>query len=69
MTGVSSGFGWRANLQRARDLAGVQGFPDVAAPVRAFGIADEIGYPVSQEALLLWTFGAAHQWFLMTQAE
>jgi NAD(P)-dependent dehydrogenase (short-subunit alcohol dehydrogenase family) len=55
-----AGFGWRANLQRTRDLAGVQGFPDVAAIVREFGIADEVGYPVSKEALLLWTFRAAH---------
>ena len=55
-----AGFGWRANLQRARDLAGVQGFPDVSALVREFGIGDEIGYPVSKEALLLWTFRAAH---------
>jgi NAD(P)-dependent dehydrogenase (short-subunit alcohol dehydrogenase family) len=55
-----AGFGWRANLQRARDLAGVQGFPDVAAVVREFGVGDEIGYPVSKEALLVWTFRAAH---------
>jgi NAD(P)-dependent dehydrogenase (short-subunit alcohol dehydrogenase family) len=55
-----AGFGWRANLQRTRDLVGVQGFPDVAAIVREFGIADEAGYPVSKEALLLWTFRAAH---------
>ena len=55
-----AGFGWRANLQRARDLAGVQGFPDVAGVVREFGIGDEVGYPVSKEALLLWTFRAAH---------
>jgi NAD(P)-dependent dehydrogenase (short-subunit alcohol dehydrogenase family) len=55
-----AGFGWRANLQRARDLAGLQGFPDVAGVVREFGIGDEVGYPVSKEALLLWTFRAAH---------
>ena len=55
-----AGFGWRANLQRSRDLVGVQGFPDVAAVVQEFGIADGIGYPVSKEALLLWTFQAAH---------
>ena len=55
-----AGFGWRANLERAKDLAGVQGFPDVATLVREFGIPDELGYPVSKEALLLWTFRAAH---------
>jgi NAD(P)-dependent dehydrogenase (short-subunit alcohol dehydrogenase family) len=55
-----AGFGWRANLQRAKDLAGVQGFPDVAALVAEFVIADGVGYPVSKEALLLWTFRAAH---------
>jgi NAD(P)-dependent dehydrogenase (short-subunit alcohol dehydrogenase family) len=55
-----AGYGWRTNLQRTRDLVGVQGFPDVAAVVREFGIADEICYPVSKEAVVLWTYRAAH---------
>ena len=56
-----AGFGWRANLERAKGLVGVQGFPDVATLVAEFGLKDEDGYPVSKEALLLWTFRAAHQ--------
>jgi NAD(P)-dependent dehydrogenase (short-subunit alcohol dehydrogenase family) len=56
-----AGFGWRRNIERARGLVGVQGFPDVGALVAEFGIKDEESYPVSKEALLLWTFRAAHQ--------
>jgi NAD(P)-dependent dehydrogenase (short-subunit alcohol dehydrogenase family) len=56
-----AGFGWRANLERAKNLVGVQGFPDVDTLVSEFGIRDSEGYPVSKEALLLWTFRAAHQ--------
>ncbi len=55
-----AGFGWRANLERAKGLAGVQGFPDVAAVCAEFGIPDEAGYPISKEVLLLWTLRAAH---------
>jgi NAD(P)-dependent dehydrogenase (short-subunit alcohol dehydrogenase family) len=55
-----AGFGWRANLERAKELVGVQGFPDVATLVAEFGLNDGEGYPVSKEALLLWTFRAAH---------
>jgi NAD(P)-dependent dehydrogenase (short-subunit alcohol dehydrogenase family) len=56
-----AGFGWRANLERAKNLVGAQGFPDVTTLVSEFGIKDSEGYPVSKEALLLWTFRAAHQ--------
>lgn len=56
-----AGYGWRANLERARGLVGLQGFPDPNEAVREFGIREEEGYPVSKEALLLWTFRAAHQ--------
>lgn len=56
-----AGYGWRANLERAKGLTGVQGFPDVAGVVAQFRIADQEGYPVSKEALLLWTQRAAHQ--------
>jgi NAD(P)-dependent dehydrogenase (short-subunit alcohol dehydrogenase family) len=56
-----AGFGWRQNLERAKGLVGVQGFPDTAALAREFGLTDAEGYPVSKEALLLWTFRAAHQ--------
>jgi len=56
-----AGFGWRTNLERAKNLAGVQGFPDTVTLVKEFGIKDEESYPVSKEVLLLWTFRAAHQ--------
>jgi len=56
-----AGFGWRANLERTKALVGVQGFPDVDAVVAELGIPKELGYPISKEALLLWTFRAAHQ--------
>jgi len=54
-----AGFGWRQNLARARGLAGIQGFADVATVVQEFGIKDEEVYPVSKEALLVWTYRAA----------
>lgn len=56
-----AGFGWRANLDRARGLVDAAGFPDVAAVCKTWGVPDELGYPISKEALLLWTFRAAHQ--------
>jgi NAD(P)-dependent dehydrogenase (short-subunit alcohol dehydrogenase family) len=56
-----AGFGWRQNLERAKSLLGAQGFPDTAALAKEFGLTDGEGYPVSKEALLLWTFRAAHQ--------
>ncbi len=55
-----AGFGWRQNLERAKGLAGVQGFPHVESIVEEFKIKDEEVYPVSKEALLVWTFRAAH---------
>ncbi len=56
-----AGYGWRANLDRAKGLVDLEGFPDPIAVVRDFGIKDQEGYPVSKEALLLWTLRAAHQ--------
>jgi NAD(P)-dependent dehydrogenase (short-subunit alcohol dehydrogenase family) len=56
-----AGFGWRMNLERAKGLVGVQGFPDTTTLVEEFKIKDEECYPVSKEVLLLWTFRAAHQ--------
>ena len=56
-----AGFGWRANLARARSMVEIEGFPDVAAVAAAHGAGDEIGYPLSKELLLLWSFRAAHQ--------
>lgn len=56
-----AGFGWRMNLERAKSLAGVQGFPDTVSLVQEFGVKDEECYPVSKEVLVLWTLRAAHQ--------
>ncbi len=56
-----AGFGWRANLERAKLLSEEPGFPDVAAVAAKYGVKDEECYPVSKEALLVWTFRAAHQ--------
>jgi NAD(P)-dependent dehydrogenase (short-subunit alcohol dehydrogenase family) len=56
-----AGYGWRANLERARALVGIEGFPDCAAVARDHEINVAEGYPVSKEALLLWTQRAAHQ--------
>jgi NAD(P)-dependent dehydrogenase (short-subunit alcohol dehydrogenase family) len=55
-----AGYGWRANLDRARGVARTQGFPDPATIMTEFGIPDEAGYPISKEILLVWTMQAAH---------
>ena len=55
-----AGFGWRANLARAKAMVDAEGFPDVAALAAAHSAGDEIGYPLSKELLLLWTMRAAH---------
>ena len=55
-----AGFGWRQNLERAKKLVAIDGYPDVTAVVEANGVANEEGYPVSKELLLLWTYQAAH---------
>lgn len=55
-----AGFGWRENLARAKALVGVEGYPDVAEVLAAHGVANEEGYPVSKELLLLWSYQAAH---------
>jgi NAD(P)-dependent dehydrogenase (short-subunit alcohol dehydrogenase family) len=56
-----AGFGWRANLNRAASMVGIEGFPDVTKVVADHQVKNEEGYPVSKELLLLWTFRAAHQ--------
>jgi NAD(P)-dependent dehydrogenase (short-subunit alcohol dehydrogenase family) len=56
-----AGYGWRANLERAKSLTGIDGFPEVAAVVAEHGLKDEEAYPLSKELLLLWTMRAAHQ--------
>jgi NAD(P)-dependent dehydrogenase (short-subunit alcohol dehydrogenase family) len=56
-----AGYGWRANLERAKALTGIDGFPDVSAVAAEHNLRDEEGYPLSKELLLLWTMRAAHQ--------
>lgn len=56
-----AGYGWRANLDRAKRMVGVQGFPDIARVMADNDVANEIGYPLSKELLILWTQLAAHQ--------
>jgi NAD(P)-dependent dehydrogenase (short-subunit alcohol dehydrogenase family) len=52
-----AGYGWRANLERAKTLVAAEGFPETPD----YAVNDAEGYPVSKEALLLWTQRAAHQ--------
>ena len=54
-----AGYGWRANLDRAKATAALPGFPDAAQVVADFAIPDAAGYPVSKEFLLVWTMMAA----------
>jgi NAD(P)-dependent dehydrogenase (short-subunit alcohol dehydrogenase family) len=56
-----AGYGWRANLNRAKSMVAIEGFPDVTAVLTAHTVADGEGYPLSKELLLLWTQLAAHQ--------
>lgn len=56
----SAGFAWRANLERAKRLAAVAGFPEVARVVAEHGLRDEEAYPASKELLIVWTLRAAH---------
>jgi NAD(P)-dependent dehydrogenase (short-subunit alcohol dehydrogenase family) len=56
-----AGYGWRANLARAKAMAGVAGFPDIAKVMADNDVGNDIGYPLSKELLLLWTQKAAHE--------
>jgi len=56
-----AGYGWRANLERAKAMVAVLGFPDVAKLVAEHKVPDSYGYPLSKELLLLWTQIAAHE--------
>jgi NAD(P)-dependent dehydrogenase (short-subunit alcohol dehydrogenase family) len=56
-----AGYGWRANLDRAKALVAEAGFPDIKGLMARHDIPDEIGYPLSKELLILWTQKAAHQ--------
>jgi len=56
-----AGYGWRANLERAKAFVSAPGFPDIAALIATHKVPDVEGYPLSKELLLLWTMRAAHQ--------
>ena len=56
-----AGYGWRANLERAKAMIAPEGFPDIAALLARHRVPDAEGYPLSKELLLLWTMRAAHQ--------
>lgn len=56
-----AGYGWRANLERAKAMVGEKGFPDIKAVMAKNNVPNEIGYPLSKELLLLWTQKAAHE--------
>src|SRR6202522_3573837 len=55
------GYGWRANLERAKAFVSAPGFPDLAKLLAAHQVPDGEAYPLSKELLLLWTIRAAHQ--------
>ena len=63
VTNVASiaGYGWRANLERAKEFTAVRGFGDVGPLIAKHSIPEGEGYPLSKELLLLWTMQAAHQ--------
>lgn len=56
-----AGYNWRANLDRARTIARIEGFPDVAKIIADHAIPENAAYPVSKEILLVWNMLAAHQ--------
>jgi NAD(P)-dependent dehydrogenase (short-subunit alcohol dehydrogenase family) len=56
-----AGYGWRANLERAKKLVALPGFPDIEALASEHGIDPGYGYPLSKELLLLWNQLAAHE--------
>lgn len=56
-----AGYGWRANLERAKAFLAAPGIPDLSALIAVHKIADADAYPLSKELLLVWTMQAAHQ--------
>ena len=56
-----AGYGWRANLDRAKAFVAADGFPDLGPLLKTHGIEEGQGYPLSKELLLLWTMQASHQ--------
>src|SRR5271170_7057911 len=56
-----AGYGWRANLDRAKAFVSAPGFPDLGPLISEHKVPDGEAYPLSKELLLLWTVRAAHQ--------
>lgn len=57
-----AGYGWRTNAKRASAIAHTSGFPEnMASFMEQNDIANELGYPISKEALLVWTQLASQQ--------
>jgi NAD(P)-dependent dehydrogenase (short-subunit alcohol dehydrogenase family) len=56
-----AGYGWRANLMRAKALTAASGFPDLRPLLAAHQVPDAEAYPLSKELLILWTMRAAHE--------
>jgi NAD(P)-dependent dehydrogenase (short-subunit alcohol dehydrogenase family) len=56
-----AGYGWRANLERAKAFVSEPGFPDLSKLIVAHQVPDGEAYPLSKELLLLWTMRAAHE--------
>lgn len=55
-----AGYGWRANLERAKAFVAADGFPDLGPLLKTHNVPEGEGYPLSKELLLLWTMRAAH---------
>ena len=55
-----AGYGWRANLERAKAFVNAPGFPDLAKLLAVHAVPDGEAYPLSKELLVLWTMRAAH---------
>ena len=47
-----AGYGWRANIERAKAFAAAPGFPDLGALIAAHDVPDAEAYPLSKELLL-----------------
>jgi NAD(P)-dependent dehydrogenase (short-subunit alcohol dehydrogenase family) len=56
-----AGYGWRANLERAKAFVSAPGFPDLAKLIETHKVPSLEAYPLSKELLLLWTMRAAHE--------
>ncbi len=56
-----AGYGWRANVARAKAFLDAPRFPDLSKLLAAHQVPDAEAYPLSKELLLLWTMRTAHQ--------